>query len=154
MATISNKPLPPGASTELWKVAEWLQGPKAKYSVTDNIKFCSNPEELAYKTANLLETFLKEMPKAPLESVVAAIRFEQPAVIPIEAGWVVNLIPVDEVHGVAIEDHTLYSNHYAQLNQDARISGSFYALVFMFRFDPRNRRERMRNFLKRALKMS
>ena len=62
MAAIANKPLPPGASDELWRVAEWLQGPKAKYAVTDNIKFCSNPGKLEIKTANLLKTFLYEMP--------------------------------------------------------------------------------------------
>ncbi|KAI0534984.1 hypothetical protein GGR58DRAFT_504771 [Xylaria digitata] len=157
MSAIVNKPLPPGASDEILEVAKWLKGPKAKYSVTANTKFCSNPEELASVTSNLLSRFLEEMPNAPLESNVAAIHFEDSTDIPIDAGWVVNLIPVHEVQGVAIEDHTLYSNHYVQLNKDRNVLGNFFGLIFMFRFDQggaRGRRERMRNFLKRALKMT
>ncbi|KAI0423464.1 hypothetical protein F5Y09DRAFT_356378 [Xylaria sp. FL1042] len=157
MPAISNRPLPPGASVEISKVAEWLQGPKAKYAVSGNTKFCSNSKELAFVTPNLLERFIEEMPKVPLESAVASICFEHPTLIPIDAGWVVNLVPVHDVQGVAIEDHTLYSNHYVQLTKDSIVSGSFYGLLLVFRFDEeeaRSRRQRMRNFLKRDLKMT
>ncbi|KAF2966225.1 hypothetical protein GQX73_g7325 [Xylaria multiplex] len=152
MASIANKPLPPGASTELSEVAKWVHTSDARFAVMGNAKFCTNHEKLLSKTAKLLDIFLPELPKAPLERAVIVICFDEPTPVPIDAGWVAYFMPVQEVQGVTIDDHTLYSNHYVQLDHNVTVSGKFYGLAFLFRFEPRNRLERMSNFLKRALK--
>ncbi|KAI1359998.1 hypothetical protein F5Y08DRAFT_344115 [Xylaria arbuscula] len=159
MAAIVNKPIPPGALDGIRKLSNWLQSPQAKYFVRGNITFCKNHEKLESVAPELLERFLEDMP-VPSESFFTAIRFDGTTTIPVTAGCIVNLIPVHEVQGVTIEDHTIYSNHYVVLDRDTTVSGTFYGLLLVFLFDPvdeeptPSRREQMKNLLKRALKMT
>ncbi|KAJ8131625.1 hypothetical protein O1611_g2007 [Lasiodiplodia mahajangana] len=99
-STLENKSLPPGAVAELEKVANWLQSPDAKFQTANDVQICHNTEELATVTTGLLEGFARtEVKDKPTESRVTAIHFDSPTMVPVEAEWVVDLIPIHVVEG-------------------------------------------------------
>ncbi|OTA89593.1 hypothetical protein M434DRAFT_398485 [Hypoxylon sp. CO27-5] len=134
MANVNSKskPLPSGAVGELSKVADWLQSSEADFQTVNNIKICRNTQGLANVTADLLKQFAAEVTSAPSENRVTSIHFDQPAVVPVEEGWTVDLIPVHISSGtITVESQQLSLDQYAHLKKEARVSGEFFAVLLL-----------------------
>ncbi|KAI0835750.1 hypothetical protein F5Y06DRAFT_275287 [Hypoxylon sp. FL0890] len=134
MANINSKskPLPSGAVGELAKVADWLQTSEADFQTVNNIKICRNTQGLANVTTDLLKQFSAEVTSAPSENRVTAIHFDQPAVVPVEQGWTVDLIPVHTNGGtITVESEQLNLGQYVHLKKEARVSGEFFAVLLL-----------------------
>ncbi|KAI2467928.1 hypothetical protein F4781DRAFT_289235 [Annulohypoxylon bovei var. microspora] len=135
-ANLQTKPLPSGAINELSEVAGWLQSNDADFQSVNNIKICKNIHGLASATDNLLKQFAKEVTSPPSQNRVTAIHFDQPAVVPVEKGWVVDLMPVQIVEGsVTVESKELNLGHYVHLTEEARVSGNFFAVLLLSQLD-------------------
>ncbi|KAI1455377.1 hypothetical protein F4805DRAFT_271501 [Annulohypoxylon moriforme] len=133
---LQSKPLPSGAITELSKVAEWLQSSAADFQTVNNIKICKNTQGLANATETLLKQFAKEVASPPSQNRVSAIHFNQSASLPVETGWVVDLMPVHIVGGsAAVESKELKLGHYVHLTKEAQISGDFFAVLLLSKID-------------------
>ncbi|KAK5633231.1 hypothetical protein RRF57_008946 [Xylaria bambusicola] len=136
-SAIVNKALPPGVIIELEKVAEWLRSADANFQTTNDIKICNNAGGLAAVTSGLLEKFtVTEVKNGPVESRVTAIHFDCPTIVPVDAGWIVDLIPVHVVEEpVILGEIPLSPNSYIHLSEKASVSGDFFGLLLLFRFD-------------------
>ncbi|KAI0974554.1 hypothetical protein F4678DRAFT_423139 [Xylaria arbuscula] len=67
---------------------------------------------------------------------VTGIHFNCPTIIPIDAGWVINLILIHVVEGpVGGGLSQLSPNSYVHLSKEASVSGDFLGLLLLFRFD-------------------
>ncbi|KAI0440204.1 hypothetical protein F4803DRAFT_528205 [Xylaria telfairii] len=132
-SALENKSLPDGAVTELEKVAKWLRSPDANFQITDNVKICNNTNGLAAVTADFLQKFAKEVPVCVSESRVTAIHFDSPTTVPVDAGWVVYLVPIHVLEGpVTVEGRPLSPNSYIHLATGASVSGGFFGLLLLF----------------------
>ncbi|KAI1376329.1 hypothetical protein F4677DRAFT_88705 [Hypoxylon crocopeplum] len=123
--------LPSKAISELPKVADWLQTSDADFQTVNSIDICRNADGLASTTADLLKQFAAEVKSAPSQNRVTAIRFDQPAVVPVEKGWNVDLIPVHIVGTVMVESQQLELGSYVHLKREARVSGEFFAILLL-----------------------
>ncbi|KAI1400051.1 hypothetical protein F4819DRAFT_487945 [Hypoxylon fuscum] len=129
---LKGKPLPSKAVDELAKVAAWLQSDAANFEVVDNIKICKNIDGLATATVDLLKRFTAEVKKRPTQNRITALHFDQPAIVPVEEGWNVDLIPVHLVEKpVEVESQQLNLGHYFHLTKEARVSGEFFAVLLL-----------------------
>ncbi|KAI1411850.1 hypothetical protein F5Y13DRAFT_51726 [Hypoxylon sp. FL1857] len=138
MANVNSKSkrLPSGAAGELAKVAAWLQTGTADFQTVNNIKICRNTQGLADITTDLLKQFAAEVTIAPSENRVTAIHFDQPAVVPVEQGWTVDLIPVHINGGtITVESQPLELGHYVHLKKETRVSGEFFAVLLLSQLD-------------------
>ncbi|KAI1086573.1 hypothetical protein F5B19DRAFT_478770 [Rostrohypoxylon terebratum] len=126
------KPLPSGAVAKVPPVALWLQTSAANFQLVDNIKICKNIEGLADKTTDLLKYFAAEVTFPVSQNRITAIHFDEPAVVPVEEGWTVDLIPVHLVGGVMkVEDEVLNPEFYVHLTKKAQVSGDFFAVLLL-----------------------
>lgn len=63
-----------------------------------------------------------------------AIRFDKSAVVPVEEGWTVYLIPVHIVGGiVTVEGQQLNLGDYCYLEENVQVSGTFFAVLLLSR---------------------
>ncbi|KAI0378153.1 hypothetical protein F5Y04DRAFT_262526 [Hypomontagnella monticulosa] len=127
-----SKALPSGAVTELSRVFEWLQSRNADFQSIGNIKIFSNTNGLADATNNLLKQFAAEVKSTPSTNRVTVIRFDQPAVIPVDQGWEVDLIPIYITKGpVVVGDEQLDMGYYFHLTKEVQVSGEFVAVLLL-----------------------
>ncbi|OTA67113.1 hypothetical protein K449DRAFT_430292 [Hypoxylon sp. EC38] len=129
---LESKPLPQGAVVEVPKVALWLQTSAANFQVLDNVNICRNTDGLAKATSCLFKQFATEVTCAPSQNRVTAIHFNRPSVVPVEKGWIVDLIPVHIVeNAVMVENQQLDANHYVRLTKETSVSGNFFAVLLL-----------------------
>ena len=70
------------------------------------------------------------------ESRVTAIHFHYPTVVPVNAKWVIDLIPIQVVEGpVVLGECELGRSSYVHLLKEASVLGNFFGLLLLFRFD-------------------
>ncbi|KAI0896260.1 hypothetical protein F4806DRAFT_55993 [Annulohypoxylon nitens] len=132
---IQPKPMPSGAITEFIRVGEWLQSSAANFQAANNIKICKNTDALAEVTKALLKQFVKEVTVNSLETLVTAIHFEQPAMVPVEEGWVVDLMPIHTEGSVYVGNTELNLGHYVHLTKEVDVSGNFFAVLLLSKLD-------------------
>ncbi|KAI2618370.1 hypothetical protein GGR54DRAFT_640496 [Hypoxylon sp. NC1633] len=129
---LKTKPLPSGAESELDKISAWLRDSDADFQSVSGINICRNTTGLTTTTADLLKHFLAEIKPAPSQNRVTAIHFDQHAVVPVEKGWAVDLIPVHIEDGVAtVGSEQLDLGNYIHLNEESRVTGNFYAILLL-----------------------
>ncbi|KAI0539202.1 hypothetical protein GGR58DRAFT_525178 [Xylaria digitata] len=133
------KPLPSGADTEARKVASWLLSKDANFQVVEDVDICKNTKELATMTSNLLELFANEIQNRiprkakPLETRVTAIHFNRSTIVPLEQGWMMELIPIHVEGAVVVGDRPLDPDSYFHLTQHVKVSGDFFGLLLLSR---------------------
>ncbi|GAW15324.1 hypothetical protein ANO14919_047330 [Xylariales sp. No.14919] len=141
MSTLSmeSKPLPSGADAEARKVAKWLLGKDADFQIVEDVDICKNTKGLATVTSDLLELFTDEIQNwiphraKPSEIRVTAIHFNRPTIVPLEKGWMMDLIPIHVNENVKVGDRSLDLNSYFHLAQQVRVSGDFFGLLLLSR---------------------
>ncbi|KAI2641348.1 hypothetical protein GGS26DRAFT_287 [Hypomontagnella submonticulosa] len=133
---LKGKVLPSGAVAELSKVFEWLQSKDSDFQPVGNIKIFGNTKGLADATTNLLKQFAAEVTSTPSTSRVTAIHFDEPAVIPVDHGWEVDLIPVHIAKGpVLVGNERLNMGYYFHLTKEVQVSGGFVAVLLLTQFE-------------------
>ncbi|KAI5924568.1 hypothetical protein F4810DRAFT_664212 [Camillea tinctor] len=126
------KLLPQGAIAEIPKIAEWLQSKEAEFKIVDDIEICKNSNDLAKVADKFLKKFAKEVTPNPSQNRLTAIYLDQPTIVPIDQGWIVDLIPVHVVEGiVTVEGRQLDKGHYLHMKEEAWVSGDFYAVLLL-----------------------
>ncbi|KAI1447105.1 hypothetical protein F5Y02DRAFT_380997 [Annulohypoxylon stygium] len=130
------KSLPQGAIAEFDKVSKWLRSNDANFQSVNNTKICKNTQGLADITNDLLKQFAREIDCPSSQNRITAIHFNQSAAVPVEEGWVVDLMPVDMGEGpVTVESQKLNLGQYVHLTEEANISGNFFALLLLSQLD-------------------
>ncbi|KAI1447104.1 hypothetical protein F5Y02DRAFT_51855 [Annulohypoxylon stygium] len=133
-ANSQSKPLPPRAVSALSKVSNWLRDDIADFQTLKNTKICKNIQGLADITAELMRGFAAEVKFTSSENRVTAIRFDEPAIVPVDEGWVVDLIPVHIMGGIAkVNNSEIKLVNYARLREGAEVSGQFFAVLLLSR---------------------
>ncbi|KAI1428428.1 hypothetical protein F5Y12DRAFT_782598 [Xylaria sp. FL1777] len=132
---IQSKSLPSGADAEVGKVAAWLLSKDANFQIVDDVDICKNTKGLATITSDLLELFANEI--QILETRVIAIHFHRPTIVPLEQGWIMDLIPIHVEGPVTVGGQSLDLNSYFHLTQQARVSGDFFGLLLLSRLPER-----------------
>ncbi|KAI1419924.1 hypothetical protein F5Y12DRAFT_176199 [Xylaria sp. FL1777] len=136
---VESWPLPADAVSETDGVANWLRSEDANFQTVDQIKICKNINGLSTATAKLSEHFTEEirsrLPNGrakPSQTRVSAIHFENPTAVPLEPGWVMELIPIYTVQGtVEVGGQQHSPNTYFHLTSPARVSGNFFGLLLL-----------------------
>ncbi|KAI1085988.1 hypothetical protein F5B19DRAFT_498789 [Rostrohypoxylon terebratum] len=131
IADIQLKPMPLGAPDEFKKIREWLQSNAADFQTANNIKICKNTDALSDVTKGLLKKFVKGVTVVSSKTLVTAIHFEQSAIVPVDEGWVVDLMPVHTTGPVKVEGKDFNLGHYVHLTEDANVSGDFFAILLL-----------------------
>ncbi|KAM6511092.1 hypothetical protein FSOLCH5_011537 [Fusarium solani] len=134
------KPLPPAAVNAIDQVAAWVRSPAAQFeAVNDVIKVCKNINGLVEVCQVLLKQFSVEVKSVPIENRVSAIQFHDPATVPVDKDWVVDLIPVHidtAAEGtVTVSSQPLRIGEYAHLKEEAPVTGDFFAVLLLSKFD-------------------
>ncbi|KAI1215158.1 uncharacterized protein F4807DRAFT_406116 [Annulohypoxylon truncatum] len=130
------KSLPSGAVAEFEKVSKWLRSNAAEFQNINGIKICKNTKGLADITNHLLKQFARVVESTSSQNRITAIHFDHSAAVPVEEGWVVDLMPVDVDEGpVTVGSQKLNLGQYVHLNEEADVSGNFFALLLLSQLD-------------------
>jgi hypothetical protein len=63
---------------------------------------------------------------------INAIRFQQPATVPVKEGSTVDLIPVHIIDGTpSVSNEMLEIGHYVHLTEEAPVQPAFYCLLLL-----------------------
>ncbi|KAI0879543.1 hypothetical protein GGS24DRAFT_437829 [Hypoxylon argillaceum] len=134
--TVEIRPLPAGADAEVANLATWLNSGEADFQTVDRIRICKNTDGLSSATSELSALFMGDikdrLPDGHVKTRVTAIHFEDPTAVPLEPGWVMELIPIDIAEGtVKVGDQQHTPNTYFHLTAQARVSGNFYGILLL-----------------------
>ncbi|KAI1300644.1 hypothetical protein F5Y03DRAFT_363987 [Xylaria venustula] len=136
---VERRPLPPDAVAEADKVATWLRSGAADFQIVDQISICKNVNGLFSATSRLSELFEDEIKNhlpaghpRPSQTRVIAIHFEKPTALPVDPGWVIELLPVHVVQGpVEVGDQQHTPKSYFHLTTKTRVSGDFFSILLL-----------------------
>ncbi|KAI1155939.1 hypothetical protein F4825DRAFT_446937 [Nemania diffusa] len=154
--TVEIRPLPAGADAEVANLATWLNSGEADFQTVDRIRICKNTDGLSSATSELSALFMGDikaclilwrnysnnpfdsrafqdrLPDGHVKTRVTAIHFEDPTAVPLEPGWVMELIPILIDEGtVKVGDQQHTPNTYFHLTAQARVSGNFYGILLL-----------------------
>ncbi|KAI0813987.1 hypothetical protein GGR55DRAFT_633467 [Xylaria sp. FL0064] len=134
--------LPAGAAAEMEQLATWMRSEAADFQIEDQIKFCKNTKKLSSVASRLGELFTFEIENllpsgysSPLKFRASAIHFEKPTALPVDPGWMIELIPVHIVRGpVEVGDEQHIPNSFFHVSTRTRVSGDFFGLLLMTQY--------------------
>ncbi|VUC27755.1 unnamed protein product [Clonostachys rosea] len=122
----------PLADSEIEEVAAWLETKDANFECVQNFQICKNTADLAKVCNKLVKEVLKNTEPTPTENRVSAMKFDRPAVIPTQDGWIVDVIPVKITEGpVEMADKLLAVGQYARLARPVEVTGGFSAVLLL-----------------------
>ncbi|CAG9997301.1 unnamed protein product [Clonostachys byssicola] len=127
--TIHSLPL---ADSEIAEVAAWLETQDANFQCVENFQICQNTAQLAKVCNTLVKEIMKNTEPSPSQNRVSAMKFDRPAVVPTQDGWIVDVIPVKVTEGsVKIADQPLAVGQYARLAKSVEVTGDFFAVLLL-----------------------
>ncbi|KAI0529953.1 hypothetical protein GGR58DRAFT_495102 [Xylaria digitata] len=135
---VESRPLPATADAEVENLATWLRSDEADFQTVDQIRICKNTDGLSGATSKLSALFRDEikgrLSNGLVKTRVTALHFENPTAVPLEPGWIMELIPIHIVEGaVEVGDQQHTPSSYFHLTAQARVSGNFFAVLLLSR---------------------
>lgn len=109
---------------------EWLVN--ASFRNFENYEICDDNKEVVARTQDFFQHFEPSSKSSASEIRIVAIRFKNPATVPVKAGSIVDLIPVYISSNTAsISDKRLEVGNYAQLTGAAQVQPEFCCLLLL-----------------------